>query len=236
VFIPKRQGTQVIPSVEYNFFDPIEEKYRITRAKPITLNVSASTQALVDETPFTPGIAGRVGSGMTAIRYIKKQSDEFRDAGSTLLFDRLYLGLNLLPLLAIAFAALYRNRQEHISTNQAYARSRGANRQAKKRLKRAREVATIATVEEFFAEVRLALLSFVADKRNVSVHGLTIDEFAVTLEQAKFSSDEISAARTLIQRADYVRYSSGGLTQGDIDKSLTDAELILVKLQEAKLA
>lgn len=236
IFIPKRAGQQVIPSVDYNFFDPVEGSYRMSRSKPIVLNVGASTQPQTAEAPFASGVSGRVGSGMTAIRYIKKVSGGFSATGSTLLFDRMYILLNTFPILVIAFAAYYRRRQERMETDQAFARSRGAKRQAQKRLKRAKDVADVATAEEFFAEVRLALLSFVADKLNVSAHGLTIDEFTQRLSQAGFSEDEVGSARNLIQRADFVRYSSGALTQSDIDSSLNYAEELLVKLQEVKIA
>ncbi|HSG98560.1 MAG TPA: BatD family protein [candidate division Zixibacteria bacterium] len=235
IFIPTRQGELTIPAIEYNFFDPELKRYVRTRTKEITLKVRPSSGQLAEPSQFTFPSGGRVGSSMASIRYIKKQSSEFRRRGEVLLFQPLYVTVNAIPVLALALAVGLRRRRERLAGDVAYARSRGASRLAKKRLREAAAAAKVATAEKFFGEIRLAILAFVADKLNVSPHGLTLDDLAAQLHRAGFSDEEAQRCRSLLQRADYVRYSSGSITQADIDASLKHAEQILIRLQEANL-
>ena len=236
VFIPTRQGELVIPSVEYTFFDPVQGRYVTARTKEITLRVKPSSGQLAGPTPFSFPSGGRVGSEMTSIRYIKKESDGFKKSGAPLLFEPVYIGVNAAPVLALALAFVVGARRRRLQTDVAYARSKSAGRTARKRLKHAREVAKVETAGECYGEISLAILTFIADKLNVSPHGLTIDQVSERLRSAGVSSETIELCRTLIQRADYVRYSPGSITQKDIDESLKQAEEALVSLQEAKFA
>ncbi len=234
-FIPTREGRLSIPGVVYDFFDPQEKKYKVIQTPDMPLHVEPSSQALNNSTQFNFGNNVKVGSGMSAIRYIKKNDNDFTKVGEILLFDNLYLAINTLPVLALFGAILYRRRRDKFDSDSGYARSRSAGRLAAKRLKQARSLASVAHAEEFFGEIRLAILAFVADKLNVSPHGLTIGEVTELLATAGFKDDELEKCRRLIQRADYVRYSSGAITEKDIQGSLELANEILIRLQEVNL-
>ncbi len=235
-FIPTRAGRLKIPGVAYEFFDPKEEQYKVIHTPDIPLHVEPASQALNSPAPFSFGANNRVGSEMSAIRYIKKQNSGFRRIGKVLLFDDLYLVVNAIPVLALFGAIFYRRRRDKFDSDAGYARAKSAGRLANKRLKRARSLASVQHAEEFFGEIRQAILSFVADKLNVSPHGLTIQEVTELLATAGFQDDELEKCRRLIQRADYVRYSSGAITDADIQASLNLANEILIRLQEVNLA
>lgn len=235
VFIPTRQGQLSIPAVSYSFFDPQKKKYRTVSTKPISISASSTLQSLATEVPFTGASGGRIAAGMRSIRYLKKSSSAFQPQGATLIFKRSYLVLNAIPVLALLALAVYRRRSERLRTDTAYARSRSAARQAKLRLKSASAFASVDTAEKFFGEIRLAVFAFVADRLNISHHGLTLDQLSDTLQRAKFSEAEIRECRQLLQRADFVRYSTGSISSEDIAVSLRKAEEILVRLQEANL-
>ncbi len=235
-FIPTHEGRLKIPGVAYDFFDPSEGKYKVIHTSDIPLNVEPSSQALENHSSFNLGSNVRVGSGMTAIRYIKKDHGGFSRKGEILLFNKWYIAINSIPLLGILGALLYRKRRNKFATDTGYARARSAGRLANKRLKRASAVAKVANAEEFFGEIRQAILSFVADKLNVSPHGLTIGEVSEMLAAAGFKDEDLEKCRRLIQRADFVRYSSGSITEEHISDSLTLAREILIRLQEVDFA
>ncbi|MFQ5607053.1 MAG: BatD family protein [Candidatus Zixiibacteriota bacterium] len=235
VFIPKREGELVIPEVSYNFFDPQKGKYVTISSRQITLSVTSSAQQLAEPGLFSFPAGERVGAGMSSIRYIKRKPSGFRQKGSLLIYDRVYLLASFLPLLAVAGALFYRRHRDRLEGDVGYARARSASRVARKRLKRARELATVPSAEEFFAELRLAILALVADKLNISHHGLTIDQFSQTARRAGFDRASVELWTKLIQRADFVRYSPGSISEREIADSLVLAEDIIVKLQEATL-
>lgn len=236
VFIPKRQGKLVIPAVSYNFFNPKTSKYVTIQTRPIEINVTSSAQQLSDPAAIAFPAGERVGAAMTSIRYIKQKRSGFRPRGEVLITTGAYLLANFLPLLAIAGALVYRRHRDRMEGDIGYARARAANRIARKRLRRASQLADAQNAERFFGEIRLAIMAFVADKLNISHHGLTLEELGEKLSAAGFSEIEVTRCRELIQRADFVRYSPGTINEKDISDSLALAEEIIVKLQEAKIA
>lgn len=235
IFIPKRQGKLVIPAVSYNYFNPQKSRYVTIQTRPIELNVTSSTQQLSEPVSFAFPVGERIGAAMTSIRYIKQERSDFHPRGEVLIGNRTYLLANFLPLLAVGGALMYRRHRNRMEGDIGYARARAANRIAKKRLKRASQLADVQTAEKFFGEIRLAILAFVADKLNISHHGLTLEELSEKLAAAGFSESEVTRCRELIQRADFVRYSSGTIDEKDISDSLVLAEEIIVKLQEANI-
>ncbi len=235
-FIPTHEGRLKIPGVAYDFFDPKEGEYKVVHTPDIPLNVEPSSQALSSPSPFSFGPNTRVGSEMSAIRYIKKSSHSFQPIGAILLFKRSYIVVNTIPILALLGALLYRRRRDKLVSDVGYARAKSAARMANKRLKRARALAKVETAEAFFSEIRQSILSFVADKLNVSPHGLTFQQVSELLGAAGFDDEELEKCRRLIQRADYVRYSSGTTTEADMRESLELAGQMMIRLQEVNFA
>jgi len=89
---------------------------------------------------------------------------------------------------------------------------------------------------EFFMEIRRALFSYVADKLNISPHGLTSDGVLDILKNSGLDETLIIKAGELFKRADFAQYSSVSVSREKIRDSYRDAEELLIKLEEAKLA
>ena len=235
IFIPKREGELTIPAIKLTYFDPKTSLYSTARTRPITLTVKPSKQALASDIPIDARTGATIGSAMRNIRYIKTEMSDLNPVGALLIFKKSFIILNFLPILAIVGALFYRRRNDKLSSDVAYARSRFAGKSALKRLKEARKFASVKTSERFFGEIRAAVLSFVADKLNISPHSLSLDRLTETLREAGFDAQEAKSCCDLITRADFARYAGGEVTLNDITASLKQAEEILTRLQEAKL-
>jgi len=235
VFIPRREGQLEIPSSRFVYFDPAKSQYITVATKPISITASGSGQGSFAESPFTPPSGAAIGSDMRTIRYIKKNPGRLRPTAYVILLDPLFIALNVFPALAILGAVVIRRRRDRLGSDLAYARARGAARQAKKRLSTAAKVAHTSTADQFFGEIRLAVFSYVADKRNISQHGMTLDDVCLALAQAGFTESEIEACRALVSKAEYARYAAGVIAQTEIDQALRDAEALLVHIMEANI-
>jgi hypothetical protein len=235
-YIPKRAGKLTIPPVEFSFFDPRARSYRVMSTKAIILNVMPAEEGEYADIPFRP-VAGRVvDPNAKDIRFIKTSLGDLTVGKPLIIFRPFYLVINIVPVLVLAVVWVSHKRREKLASDVGYARSRGARKRAKKRLAAARKLVRSRQAIEFYAEIRLAIFSYVADKLNISPHGLTGDGLLDILREAGADEELTDRLSDLFRRADFAQYSSVEVTQQQIMESLELAERILVRLEEISIA
>lgn len=235
-YIPKRAGKLTIPAVSLNYFNPRTKKYKTVSTKSININVAQAALSDYADIPV-PQVAGRViDSKAKDIRYIKTESVDLTLKQPLILATPLYLILNGVPVLLFVLVWIGQKRREKLSTDIGYARSRQARKFARKRLTAARKLAGSEQTAEFFAEIRFALFAYIADKLNISPHGLTGDKLLDIMEGSNIDEEIIGKTKSLLRQADFAQYSSSSKAAEDIKRSLKSAEEILIKLEGSKIA
>ncbi|MEW5925390.1 MAG: BatD family protein, partial [Candidatus Zixiibacteriota bacterium] len=235
VYIPKRAGQLTIPPVEFNYFDPATKKYSSLATKPILLNVKAVEGGEYVDMPYNP-VAGRVvDPNARDIRFIKTSFDDLAMKKPLIILRPYYFILNLIPVVILGVVWVSSRRRDKLQKDVGYARSLRAKKMAKKRLSAASKLTGANQPDKFYAEIRLALFSYVADKLNISPHGMTGDNLTEIFQRSGASEELRKKAETLLRRADFAQYSSSTVLQEDIMQSLNDAEEILVQLEGIRL-
>jgi len=235
VYIPKRAGKLTIPPVEFNYFNPATKKYHVETIKPIVLTVNAVEESEYADLPFRP-VAGRVvDPNARDIRFIKYDLSDLLLKRPLILLRPSYFIINSIPLLVLAFVWISTRRKEKFQADVGYARSRRAKKMAKKRLAAASKLAGSGHPNKFYAEIRLAIFSYVADKLNISPHGMTGDSLLDILIRSGAQDELVSKVSELLKNADFAQYSSAGVPLEKIMQSLSEAENALVKLEGVNL-
>ncbi len=236
VYIPKRAGKLTIPAVSLNFFDPKAKKYRTISTDPVQVGVKPADDMEYSETPYQP-VAGRtINSESKDIRYIKNNPGKLEKKQGLILFSPLYLVLNCIPIVILAGVVVVRKRREKLASDIGYARSRRARKMAKKRLSRAHKLKDSNQQAEFYAELRQAIISYVADKTNRSPYGFTSDMLMELLQDKGADDAIVDNVKELFRRADFAQYSSGEFNSPDKNaESLMMAENLLVKIEGTHL-
>ena len=234
VFIPGRPGDMTIPSISYNYFDPDSRKYQTIKTRPIKISViKPEGYVAAPQSPFQPNNIS-IGNEARDIRYIKTDLGDTQPIGQVLIFRPLYIAVNSLPLAILAGLIVIRKRREKLQANVGYARSRSALRMARKRLSKARKLSNRETVLDFFAELNSALVSYIADKLNISPHGLTTDKVRELLSAREASEELIADIISIIQKCDYASYAPSTIEQEFIDESLKTVEEVMVGIEGVK--
>ncbi|RKX29563.1 MAG: hypothetical protein DRP47_01390, partial [Candidatus Zixiibacteriota bacterium] len=236
VFIPKHPGTLKIPAISYNYFVPSENRYQTITTKSINLRVTKPEgYAASSDVPYTrPGLI--ISSDARDIRYIKDDIGETTPIGRLIIRTPVFLMVNGLPILVLAGMILVRRRRERMASDISYARSRQASKAARKRLAQAKSLSSPNKAGDFFAEVHLALISYIADKLNVSPHGLTADNISELLAERSADEELIGDIGAILQRCDYGRFAPASTTQAEIEELLSTAEQIMIRLEEVRFA
>jgi hypothetical protein len=235
VYIPKRAGRLTIPAVKLDYFDPGSKKYKTVTADPITLEVHPSVGGEYADVPLNQVAGMVVDPKAKDIRYIKMEPGELGRRRGLVILTPLYLVLNGAPVILLGIIWINRKRQERLASDVGYARSRQAKKLARKRLATARKLAAETTGDKFFSEIRGALFSYVADRLNISPHGITGDNLLDILRNAGFNEELLGKTATLLKTADFAQYASSAISREEMTKALNDAEELLIKLEEANL-
>jgi hypothetical protein len=231
VFIPKRPGELEIPSLSYSFFDPKSGKYKQLATRPIKVRVTKGEGYIASpDVPYS-GPDLTISSEARDIRYIKSDIGDKVRSGRLVLTTPMYLLVNGLPVIILASLYVVRRRREKLAGNVGLARSRAAAGRARKRLAKARSLARMETSGEFYAEVSLALLSYIADKLNISPHGLTADKVTERLVEKAAGEDLVKLITDMIRKCDFARFAPSTLTQKNLDDTLAEAEDVMVRLE-----
>lgn len=235
VFIPNRPGKLEIPPLSFSYFDPERGAYRTETTAPIRLTVTPGEGSTEADLPYnTPGVS--IGSEATDIRYIKEDLGDVRNRSELILFSPTYLIVNGLPVLALLGFVLVRIRREKLAGDVGYARSRSASRMAKKRLATAKSKANTTTAEAFYAELTLAVTAYIADKLNISPHGLTRDRIRELLTGSRADDQLTSDTLDFLRRCDFARFAPASITADAIARDLEAAERIMVRMEGVRFA
>ena len=231
VFIPREPGEFKIPSVEFTFFDPKLETFRRIRTDPVSIFVTKPEGYVASpDVPYArPDVT--IGSEARDIRFIKTEFGGSQRKGDILLNSPLYMVVNGLPVLILAGMIFVRQRREKLSSNRGLARSRAAARMARKRLTRAKSLASPDTAGEFFAEIHAAVTSYIADKLNISPHGLTGETIAAHLTNQGADPALVDTTSALLQQADFARFAPASLGTDDINKAYESAVEVMTGIE-----
>lgn len=231
VFIPNVPGQLEIPAISFNYFDPAAGRYKTvtTRAIPITVTKPEGYVASPDVPYADP--AYTISSEARDIRYIKSDPGSLSPVGRVFITSPAYLIVNGLPVAVLAAVVVLRRRRERLAGDVGYARSRAALKVARKRLSRAKEIARVEQAADFFAEIYSSLTSYVADKMNISPHGLTTDSIRQLLSERGVDDGLIEKIVQLMQRSDFARYAPSSVNQADIDDALRQGEEAIAALE-----
>ena len=107
---------------------------------------------------------------------------------------------------------------------------------ARKRLSRARSLESLTRYREFYGELSLAVTAYVADKLNVSPHGLTSDQLAEILRSRSVPDTLIEEITGFLRQCDFARFAPATPKQDDLSRALATAENIMVKMEETRIA
>lgn len=236
VFIPKRPGLLLIPALTLSFFDPGSGKYESIVTMPISLNVKKPEGYVASADVPYAGPNSTLGKEAQDIRFIKNMLGATQPIGRLILFSPLYLFVNGLPVLLFAGLVAVRIRRERLSSDVGYARSRGASKMARKRLAKARSLATLDTAQEFYAELSLAAIAYIADKLNISPYGLTSDQIADLLREKSGDETLVTDTVSFLRLCDFARFAPANLTAQNLESALATAEQIMVRIEGVKFA
>lgn len=232
--IPRASGKFDLGTVEFSYYHPQKKQYVTLTSPRFELNVEPDPRAA------TTSISGsgekRDIKKFTAdFRYIKTSASSLRLGSSSPLYRAWWFYLLMLPPLgAVAFFLVLQKRDEQMKADIAFARSVKASPEAKKRLKRAKELLKQSDKQAFFAELESALIKFIGNHYNTDDHALRKDEIKSLLLSKKVAPDLIDKLMHILEKSEFYRYAPIKETQDDLTVLYDDATQIISELSKTR--
>lgn len=224
VLIPRVPGRVSLPPVEVSSFDPRAQTYRTSRAGPIEVSVVGTVAG-----EGTGAVPSAVEAVREEIRFIHVGRVRFAPVGRRLFATGGFWVALFLPLAAVAGAGAYRRHRDRLEGDVAYARTRRAGRMARKRLAKAKELAS-GDPRAFYAEVAGALQGFLADKINVSAASLVREEVGREAAARGASPETLRRLFECLDHCDRQRFAPAGAEREPPEQVLERAATLMAEL------
>lgn len=236
-------GELTLPAIEYSYFDPEAETYKIISTNPIVVSVADAGN--VSGSDHDPSQAGSIGTGVATnatdrlavnpsllLNAQKPASSGRLAAGSPLTGKPGYWLLWLAPLALIAgHFGWQRMRTSQEGSDTGRRRRRAA--QSAYRLLQDGERHGVAQEES----ASQAVVSYLSARLNTPIAGMTQSQLAAVMRNKGAGTDLIARTQSLLIRCEEGRFSPGNLdadgangTDGDL---LDQARQLIADLEEA---
>lgn len=222
VLIPRAPGDLTIPPVEVSYFDPSSGGYGSARSQPLEISVAGEASA----GEGGEAVPAAVETLRDEIRFIQIGAPRLRRADVSLFSRGAFWLVLLLPLAGAAGAVVLRRHRDRLEGDVAYARVRRANRMAKKRLARARALAS-GDPREFHAEVAGALQGLLADKLNIAEAGLVREEAGRIAARRGVSAETLARLFACLDDCDRQRFAPAGADRESPERVLERAAAVM---------
>ena len=234
VLVSTEAGQLTIPAIEYSYFDPETETYQTISTDPIWVDVAADPNAVA---AVAPAAASGPNSGLTpasstssdaesALRPIKNTTPKLAAASKPLPLRSGYWLLWLVPVALVAGQIVWQKRKNHRNNNADAIRSKQAAKKAQRSISQARK-------GQADAPTAVAILNtYLSEKFNRSVAGLTQSQLAELLRGAEVDSQLVGQVQNALTLSENSRYapSNYGIATNDL---LTETENIIADLERS---
>lgn len=200
-FMPLEEGTFKIPDVNLVYYNPATGKYETAVAKGYTITVGKGAEtkdgASKARARFVPDLEP------VKISALKKQHDP-------MVYGFPYWLWYIIP--ALLFVAALIAYRVYISqhADMAAFNSRRADKLARRRLKRAEAAMKRRDTENYYAELLKAIWGYLGDKLKMPTSELLRDNIRQVLSEKQIPAESIDSLISLIDDAEFARYSSMG--------------------------
>ncbi len=206
LLIPTEAGQLTLPAVNYTYFDPEQAQYLTVSTNPIMINVAPGANG--ETAMFNPDDTPTVGAGgeetvmetAVALKAIKPLAEGKISQPVTQI--PIYWLLWLVPVFGVALHYGWQKRQVYRQQNSALIRSQQAQKKANKAIKQAQKQGS-----DPYASASQILLTYLTEKLNQPVQGLTQKELTVLLTDEGVATAVAQKAIDILTTCEMGRYA-----------------------------
>ncbi|SHI64570.1 Oxygen tolerance [Mesonia phycicola] len=221
--VPQLKGKYPINELNFSYFDPRSETYKMLTSEEILLNVENGP--VNNTNPVTTSASGEVNkqavaSAPSQFRYIQLDAN-LQPANQQMFFKSIGFWTALIsPLLLIPIGIFTGKKRKALAGNVEGNKSKKANKLAKKYLSEAKK--NLGEQKSFYIALERALHNYLKAKLSIQTGEMSKDKIKDLLEQKGIDAQATAGFIKLLESCELARYtpSSKVEMQQDYDKSV----------------
>ena len=237
VVIPEHAGTVDLPALRFSFFDPTTGAYKTVTHPPIPLVVAPRAAGsaplhVVGAAPAAPEPKPEtLGHDLV---FIKDSPGALRPLGARRHRSVIFWALQSVPVLAWLAVVMVDRRRRRLHGDAGYARFTRAGREARRALGEARDALRPGNHAPFYDAVARALTDYLAAKLQLPPGAVTADSVAEHLARRGVAAAIAEQLRELFGHCEQVRFAPGAANDGDMQRTLDQADAIIRALERER--
>ncbi|MFO7445934.1 MAG: BatD family protein [Ignavibacteriaceae bacterium] len=229
LLVPRTAGEKEIPPVEFSYFNPDKRSYVTLTTPSYTIRVEQG------ERDAQSAYAGKenVKELGNDIRYIKTSAGSISKKGEIVLYQYGFWVATFLPLFAAAGLVAWKRRDEKLSGNVQLMRYTKAQKVARARLKKAKQLMEAKKETEFYAEISQALFGYLEDKLRMPKADFTVERAVDELRHRRVNESLINEFKFCAERTDYIRFAPAGNVVAAMNEIYNQSANVIIELEKS---
>ncbi|MDD2890268.1 MAG: BatD family protein [bacterium] len=228
ILVPQKEGKFEIPPVIFSYFDPSVGEYKTLTTGNLFLSVSAGTKSQTYVASPDGQPVEVVGQD---IQYIKTELNLNKE-DNYFYKNKIFLFIQILPLLALLIAFMSAKQKERLLTDKAYARAVDADKTRKKGLAKCQKTLTKGISKEFYDEVHKILIGYISGKLNMPAPALTTDVAMNRLKEKNIDEDLLKRFHNLLSTCELAKFGLGELKNEEMNKNYKELTELLTEFSK----
>ncbi|MFK8059506.1 MAG: BatD family protein [Polaribacter sp.] len=227
--VPQYKGKYKIPSTNFSYFNPKEEKYYTLSSEDLFVDVIEGKE-LVTNTVKEDSLVQKQDVKITGknFRYIQTKSSFESIFQKDFFKSNWFYFLLLFPLLLIPLGIFISKRNEERSNDIVGNKLRKANKLAKKYLSEAKK--QLGNKEAFYEALERALHNYLKAKLGIETADISKEKITQILEDKKVDNTTIQQFIEVLKSSDFARYTPFTATQ--MEQEFERAKQVIVALDK----
>ena len=227
LLVPQAEGEYTLPALEYTFFDPVVGEYQTITTQPVPVSVAPGDPVVAqDPAPLSGGHKEGVEQLATDVRHLKPVPSRLGFGDSPVTESPLYWLAWGVPLLGIVGNFVWQRRQHYWQNNAGLVRSSQALKKARRALSRVPR-----DRGDSYSAAGQVLTTYLADKLDQPVLGLTHQALAALLEEKGLGPQLVERVNTCLADAELGRFSPEANDPAHADNLLKEIDVLLSELE-----
>ncbi|MBL7071385.1 MAG: protein BatD [Candidatus Omnitrophica bacterium] len=238
VLIPKSDKITEVPQIKFSFFDTGSGSYKTISRGPTPIRVNSlpeGEELRIFELPEEGSSALRRREVLGRdIIFIKEAPGKLKQRGTYLYKNKLFIAIQVLPLLAVISILILQRRKERLETDIGYARRLCAPRKARKNLFYVHKMLEVEEKDGFFAASFKTLQEYLGDKFHLPSAGITENVVEDVLRPRNIDKDILNSITECFSSCDTARYAPSSITKEQMARTYKLLEEIIDRLERVK--
>ena len=240
IIVPKKPGKYTIGAIEFSYFDPKDQQYKVMKSDPHVLVVTGSAQSSEEPSSNSlsaPEPAQKEDVSVLAkdIRFIRN-SQPFQAVSGYNIFRRpaYWVLIGLLMAGWMIFGLLAAGRKTDGFSGLSDLRFRRSHALARQKLKNAKRLLREEKQEEFYAEISRAIYTYFADKIGVSPQAVSLAAIEARAKE-ELAPELFNNIKNLFDELSSGRFARSNKTKEDMLELYQLADRVITFFERVKL-